>query len=197
MYFYDQIPFDYELELGRHIIEKDRQVVEQKLTKVYKPKYEKDFVVKNTSTKTTLKKENKPKKQTKVNKEKKKDLSSLEGKKKNNCECKEEKKEIKPIVNLSTGYLVFDFIKDKAALTDIQKDSIAKNLDYDKAKTVKVTGYSDMTTHENEVFKIATDRAKSVLDVLPIVTKGKTFIDYKNCKEDIDKCGKVEIKLSF
>lgn len=196
MYFYDQIPFDYELELSRHIIEKDRQVVEQKLTKVSTPIYEKSFVIKNSSVKTVLKDNSKPKKK-KVSKQKKKESSSLKDEKKNNCECKEEKKEIKPISSLSTGYLVFDFNKNDSVLSDVQKRSLTRNLDYSKAKTVKITGYSDMSTNENEIFKISTNRAKGVLNVLPIETKGKTFIDYKDCKEDINKCGKVEIKLSF
>lgn len=222
MYFVDMEKIsDYDLISKTHIIDKDKQVVEQKLTKIYTPNYEKYIHVKHptyisNSSKMKKKKEDVNKKNDALkstsiakkennNTSKELDLSKDLSSKSNtsvkdkNCDCDCNSKDssqdvIKKI--LSKNYLNFKFEKDVVDISDEQKKSIL-NLNYNDAKKISIVSYSDIDSLKNDVLNAPSQRAENIMKILPMDTKGKTLVENKKCNEVVEKCGTTEIRLSY
>lgn len=218
MYFVDMEKIsDYDLVSKTHIIDKDKQVIEQKFTKIYTPNYEKYIHVKlpnqvSESSKivkkkdSTKKKDNALKSTSKVKNgnntsTQKLDLSSKnnssEKNKDCNCDCSSKDNSqdvIKKI--LSKNYLNFKFEKDVVDISDEQKKSIL-NLNYNDAKKISIVSYSDVDSLKNDVLNAPSQRAENIMKILPMDTKGKTLVENRQCNEVVEKCGTTEIRLSY
>ena len=203
MYFVDMEKIsDYDLVSKTHIIDKDKQVIEQKLTKIYTPNYEKYIHVKHQAQVSNSPKIKKKKDgNLKSNSIDRNSISNINNHstKKKDCDCNSISNDnsqdvIKKI--LSKNYLNFKFEKDVVSISDEQKKSIL-NLNYNDAKKISIVNYPNLETLKNDALVVVGKRAENIINLLPIETKGKTLVENRDCKEMQEKCGTTEIRLSY